>query len=204
MVKEFNTNESIIIAPLLEHIKKGEPMHFLPLVKSELIYDNTGVRYSQLEQIVKLAHFGTNKLIGEYLEDEPAWMETLVLYGQKEREQELKDLAIGIGTKFGLSFVIFVYPDGKTVYIKTVDDGGPARIGTEITVASFISVEIIEQFFSLREEGGFVLKNIGESVEPLYGSWMNAMLCDAWQKCYKKHGANALEVWESRCTKNSN
>ena len=201
MDKEFFKDEGII-APLLEHIKKRELMLFLPLVKSELIYDNTGMKQSQFEQIVKLTHFGTNKLIGEYLEDEPVQMETLVLYCKKEREQELKDLAVGIGKKFGLASAMFIYPDGKTVYIKTTDDGGPARIGTEIKEVSFINVDIIEQFYSLREEGGFALKSVGDKVEPLYGSWMNAMLCDAWHKCYKKYGANALEVWASRCTTN--
>ena len=71
-------------------------------------------------------------------------------------------------------------------------------IGTEIEAGEAISLDIIEQFYSLREDGGFAVKNVSESEEPLYGSWANAMVCGSWEECYKKYGADALEVWESR------
>lgn len=198
-MEKSNTLNEAIIAPILEHIKKEEPMLFLSIVKCDLMSERGNLRYEELKRIIKLAHFGTNKLIGEYIEEgEPAQMEILVLFAKKERAKELKDLAIGIGKKFRLAVAMFVYPDGKTVYIKTIDDGVSASIGTEIEAGEAISLDIIEQFYSLREDGGFAVKNVSESEEPLYGSWANAMVCGSWEECYKKYGADALEVWESR------
>ena len=198
MEKDTRLNEAII-SPILEHIEKEEPMLFLSIVKCDLMSERSNLRYGELKRIAKLTHFGTNKLIGEYIEDdEPAQMETHVLFGKKERAKELKDLAIGIGKKFRLAVAMFIYPDGKTVHIKTIENGDPVSIGTEIETSYAISLDIIEQFYSLREDGGFSVKSVGEAEAPLYGSWANAMICGSWEECYKKYGADALEVWESR------
>lgn len=166
-MEKVNTLNKSIIAPLLEHTKKGEAMLFLSLMDCELMYQYTGLEYSQLKNIIKLAHFGTNKLIGEYLEDDPADMETLVLYGKKEREQELKNLAICIGKKFKLAGAMFVYSDGKVVYLKTREDAAPAPIGSEILAGAAITLELIEGYYAVREEGGFKVKSIGDAEMPL-------------------------------------
>ena len=181
---------------LVQHIKNKEPMLFVFLHKAEYTPEVNHTRQMELKGIVKRAHFGTNRITGYYLDAQGKQhdVEALVLFGKREREQELKDLAIGIGKKYAMDYVLFTNAEGRTMEISTQKDG----LGSELEVPNGLTLEDLQRYFSYIGQRKFVIKSISEPEQLLYGSWMNAMLCNSWQVYAKKHGADALEVWESR------
>ena len=181
---------------LVQHIQNKEPMLFVFLHKAEYTPEVNHTRQMELKGIVKRAHFGTNRITGYYLDaqDRQYAAETLVLFGNKEREQELKGLAIGIGKKYAMDYVLFTDAEGRTMEISTQKDS----LGAELEVPSSITIEDLQRYFSYVGQRKFVIKVISEPEQSLYGTWMNAMLCNSWQAYAKKYGVDALEIWDSQ------
>ena len=110
------------------------------------------------------------------------------------RQMELKGLAIGIGKKYAMDYVLFTDAEGRTMEISTQKDS----LGAELEVPSSITIEDLQRYFSYVGQRKFVIKVISEPEQSLYGTWMNAMLCNSWQAYAKKYGVDALEIWDSQ------
>ncbi|MGM9520606.1 MAG: hypothetical protein ACI3WS_08010 [Phascolarctobacterium sp.] len=199
MEKDWFTNQlddELGLGKLLQHLEKQEPMLFVTVRKGAAAPEANHARQLELRSIIKRAHFGTNKITGYYLDEQghQEISEELVLYGSKEREQELKNLAIGIGRKFALDRIIYIYGNRRITNIKS--RGG--CFGTETEAAHSITLKALESYYSHVGRGKFVIKSIGEARPPLYGSWMTAMVCNSWRAFAKKYGADALAAWDNQ------
>lgn len=181
---------------LVQHLENKELMLFVSLYNAAYAEQVNHTRQMELKGIVKRAHFGTNRITGYYLDAQgkPQAAEALAFFGKKEREHELKNLAMGIGKKYALDYVLFTDAEGRTMELSTQKDS----LGAELEVPNGLSLADLQRYFSYIGQRKFIIKSIGESEPPLYGSWMNTMLCNSWESYAKKYGADALEVWDSR------
>lgn len=113
-----------------------------------------------------------------------------------EREQELKDLAFMLGKKYMQDTVIFVDSDGVAMYIVTREGSESGPLGSEDIVGEGLTLQDIEQFYTKIGKKKFKIKGISEEVENIYGSIRVRALSENWKNIYKKHGVNALKVWD--------
>ena len=191
-----NLDDALGLGRLLQHLKNQESVLLVTARKCAATPEVNHARQLELWGIIKRAHFGIHNITGYYLAEQGKQeiSQELVLYCPKEREQELKDLAMGIGRKFAVEWIIYTYENRRITNIKDHGD----CFSTDAEAAHIITIKDLEDYYSYDGHSRFIIQSIGEAQPPLYGSWMNAMVCNSWQAFAKKYGAEALAAWDSQ------
>ena len=125
---------------LLQHIQKGDPFLIITADSAKYSKKDNRWRGKQLEyEIVKVFGFSFTKCIGGYVEigedGEKIYKDderSLIVYGDKDREYDLKKFALYAGKKYEQQAVLYCNSKGKAFFINTSGDGGSVltRLGS--------------------------------------------------------------------------
>ena len=184
---------------LYQHIKAKDPIAFVSGDRDENTASENKKNRTAIKRYIGLANFGYNKVKGGYVEEGGKRVDSessFVIYGTKEREDELCNLARSLGKKFDQSSILFVDSDGQAMFISTRDDSWVGATGTMMKLGKF-TTKNINDFYTRIGNKEFKFETLEE--EAKYNpSLSERMLCGSFIETLVKHGDDTIQLWEER------
>ena len=154
--------------------------------------------FREIKRLLGLAKFGYIRVKGGYREED-AYVDdesSVIIFAPKEREKELRDLAVSMGKRFEQSSILFIDTKGDAQYISTRSDSWVGEIGTVRKLGKYKALKPQEMvdFYTRIRGRKFVFKAFEESVRynpDIREKQLSKWFCDS----LKKYGENVIEEW---------
>lgn len=185
-----NINESSL-GRLYQHIGK-DYIVFITSDRQQLDVTENNKRRKELEKYIRLAGFGYNKVVGNYVEEEtgePKKEKSFVVYGKDE--EEMLKMFKRLGEKYEQDSILFVDLEGNAYLLYTYG----SKKGTSDKLGNF-HVGIVGDFYSTIGKKAFRFE-VSESYYKERFTTFSGMLHENFMKFVNKYDDFDIR-WENR------
>ena len=183
---------------LYQHLKNKDPIAFVSGDREDSEPGENKANRANLKRYLNLSGFGYNRIKGGYVEEGGKRVDaesSFVIYSDKAREEQLRDLAIALGKKYKQSSILFVDSEGQAKFISTRNDSWVGPFGQTMKLGKFKTTNI-NDFYTKIGNKEFKFDTLEEDVE-CKPSMVERQAQSAFKKSLISKKDCVIEYWEA-------
>lgn len=184
-----NENETITnldessLSRIKSHVDNNRPLAIVTGFRGELSLADNRARNKAIKQLVRSFGLGFVQVKGAYVEKvdgkpQEVFEESILIIGEPEKGDQLKELAVKIGKKYDQDSILFRSDDGKGMLISTRADSFVGPVGKEQVLdggGKWSIYKMGDYFTQMKGGRRFIFESADEAVLTKVKSFTEAM-----------------------------
>lgn len=186
---------------LYQHLKNKDPIAFVSGDREDSEPGENKANRANLKRYLNLSGFGYNRIKGGYVEEGGKRVDaesSFVIYSDKAREEQLRDLAIALGKKYKQSSILFVDSEGQAKFISTRNDSWVGPFGQTMKLGKFKTTNI-NDFYTKIGNKEFKFDSLTEESDLIDNAPSVSDRCarEAFMHHLESKKDNVIDYWET-------